>query len=86
MQVFKEYRLFALSFEDNTVRTKHTDYFPKVEIEAYNGCNFFNQLVKNEQNNKNNTKTNDNIRKIVKGQGDDSKTGLLIDFFYFKEN
>ena len=40
---------------------------------------FFNQPVKNSM------KTYDNIRKIATGQGDDYKTGWLLDYNYFKE-
>ena len=32
------------------------------------------------------TKTNDTIRKVSTGQGDDYKTGCLLDYSYFKEN
>ena len=78
-------RLFVLSFENNTHRTKHTGYFlPKVEIKDYNvmidGQNFFDQPVKN------NLRTYDNVQKIMIGQGDDYKTGCLLDYPYFKEN
>ena len=31
-------------------------------------------------------KTNENIRKITTGKGDDYTTGCLLDFSYFKEN
>ena len=31
-------------------------------------------------------KTNDTIRKVSTGQGDDYKTGCLLDYSYFKEN
>ena len=40
---------------------------------------FFNQPVKNS------IKTYYNIRKIATGQGDDYKTGWLLDYNYFKE-
>ena len=39
-----------------------------------NGRNFFDHIVKN------NLKTYDNIRKIATGQGDDHKTGCLLDY------
>ena len=39
---------------------------------------FFNQPVKS------NLRTNDNIRKIATGQGDDYTTGCLLDYLYFK--
>ena len=46
-------RIFVLSFEDDAVRTWHTEYvLPNVELKDYNfminGPNFFYQLVKNE--------------------------------------
>ena len=40
---------------------------------------FFNQPVKNS------IKTYYNIRKIATGQGDDYKTGWLLDYNYIKE-
>ena len=77
-------RPLVLWFADNTVRTRHTKYFlPKVEIKGYNfminGCNVFNQPVKNEM------RTYGNIRKIATGQGDHSSTGCLLDYAWFKE-
>ena len=36
----------------------------------------------NQQNS--NPKTNENIRKIATGQGDDYTTGCLLDYSYFK--
>ena len=44
------------------------------------GENFFHQPVKN------NLRTNDNIRKVMIGQGDYYTTGCLLDYTYFKEN
>ena len=44
------------------------------------GQNFFDQPVKN------NLRTYDNVQKIMIGQGDDYKTGCLLDYPYFKEN
>ena len=43
-----------------------------------NGENFFDQPIKN------NKVTYENIRKIATGQGDDSTTGCLLDYLYFK--
>ena len=55
-----------------------------MEIKDYNviigGSNFFDQPIKND------LKTNDNIRKIATGQGDDYTTGLLLDYPYFKKH
>ena len=42
-----------------------------------NGQNFFDQPLKN------NLRLNNNIGKIVSGQGDDYTTGCLLDFGYF---
>ena len=33
-----------------------------------------------------NLKTYENIRKVATGQGDDYRTGCLLDYSYFKEN
>ena len=44
------------------------------------GRNFFAQPEKN------NKVTYEDIRKIATGQGDDSTTGFLSDYSYFKEN
>ena len=43
------------------------------------GKNFFDQSINSM------TKTYENIRKITIGQGDDYKTGCLLDFTYFKK-
>ena len=43
------------------------------------GKNFFDQAIKN------NLKTYDDIRKIATGQGDDYRTGCLLDYPYFKK-
>ena len=45
--------MFMSSWEDNTVRKGHTEYFlPKLEIKDYNvvidGQNFFNHPVQND--------------------------------------
>ena len=42
------------------------------------GKNVFDQPAKN------NKVTYENIRKIATGQGDDSITGCLLDYIYFK--
>ena len=44
------------------------------------GKSFFDQPINSM------TKTYENIRKIVMVQGDDYKTGCLLDYTYFKEN
>ena len=55
----------------------------KVEIKDYNikiAKNAFDQPINND------IKTNENIRKIATGQGDDYTTGCMLDYPYFKEN
>ena len=78
-------RLFVLSFENGNDKTSHSTYYlPKGEIKDSNvmtdGRNFFDQAIHSI------TKTYQNIRKIVTGQGDDYTTGCLLDYTYFKEN
>ena len=77
-------RLFVLAFENDAQRTSHSGYYlPNVEIKDYNimtnGENFFDQPIKN------NKVTYKNIRKIATGQGDDYKTGCLLDYSYFTD-
>ena len=75
-------RLFVLAFENDDDRTSDDEYYlPTVEMKDYNimvnGESFFDQPIKN------NKVTYDNIRKIATGQGDDYKTGCLLDYPYF---
>ena len=84
-------RLFVLAF-DNTEngnnkveRDSLRKYFlPRVEITNYNvlidGRNFYDQPI-NDQ-----IKKYDEIRKIATGKGDDSTTGCLLDYQYFKDH
>ena len=77
-------RLFVLAFENDAQRTSHSGYYlPNVEIKDYNimtnGENFFDQPIKN------NKVTYKSIRKIATGQGDDYKTGCLLDYSYFTD-
>ena len=77
-------RFFVLAFENDTQRTSHSDYYlPNVEIKdcniMINGENFFDQPIKN------NKITNENIRKIATGQGDDYTAGCLLDYPYFMD-
>ena len=44
------------------------------------GKNFFDQPINSD------LKTYDNIRRIATGQGDDYRTGCLLNYSYFKEN
>ena len=63
--------------------SKRRYYIPNVEIKDYNvmidGKNFFDQPIKNDK------VTYENIRKNATGQGDDYKTGCLLDYIYFKK-
>ena len=56
---------------------------PTAEIKYYNvmidGRTFFDQPIKND------LKTQDDIRKIETGQGDDYTTGCLLDYPYFQK-
>ena len=75
-------RFFVLAFENDIQRLSHSNYYlPNVEIKNYNiminGGNFFDQPIKN------NKVTYENIRKIATGQGDDYRTGCLLDYPYF---
>ena len=77
-------RFFVLAFENETQRTSHSGhYLPNVKIKNYNivinGENVFDRPIKN------NKITNENIRKIATGQGDDYTTGFLLDYPYFKD-
>ena len=77
-------RLFVLAFENDTQRTSNKRYYiPSVEINHYNvmidGKAFFDQPINNM------IKTYENIRQITIGQGDDYKTGCLLDYTYFKK-
>ena len=78
-------RLFVLSFKDEDDRISHSTYYlPKVELKDYTvmieGRKFFDQPINNMN------KTNENIRKIATGKGDDYTTGCLLDYRYFKDN
>ena len=77
-------RLFVLAFANDDDRISDDEYYlPTVEIKDYNivinGENVFDQPIKN------NKITNDNIRKIATGQGDDYTTGGLLDYPYFAD-
>ena len=77
-------KFFVLSFKDENGRESYKKYYLQtVKIKDYdamiNGRNFFDQTIKND------LRTNDNIRKIARGQGDDCTTGYLLDYLYFKE-
>ena len=67
-------------FENENDRTAHRGYYlPKVEIKDYDfkidGKNCFDQPIHND------IETQENIRNIATGQGDDYTTGYLLDYF-----
>ena len=69
-------RLIVLSLENEDDRTSHSIYYlPKVEIKDYNvmidGINFFDQPINSD------LKTNENIKRIATGKGDDYTTSCL---------
>ena len=67
-------RLFVSAFENDTQKTSAKCYhLPNVEIKDYNVI-------------KNNKITNENIRKIATGQGDDYITGCLLYYPHFKDS
>ena len=77
-------RLFGLSYVNIRWRTSYKQFFlSTVEIKDYNIMtdrrNFFDQPVKND------LRTYDNIQKFLTGQGDDYKTGCLLDHPYFEK-
>lgn len=81
----KANRLFLLLFEEKTVRTRHTGYFPpNAEIKDYNimidNRTFFGHLVKNY------IRAYDNIWKTATGQRGDYRIGCLLHYRCFKEN
>ena len=72
-------RLFVLAFENDAQRTSNRRYYiPNVKIKDYNvmidGKNFFDQPIKNYK-----VKCKNN-RKIATGQGDDYRSGYLLDY------
>ena len=83
--------MFVLAFDhtnngDNKVeRDSHRKYFlPRVDIIKYNvlidGRNSYDQQINDK------IKKCDEIRKIATGKGDDSTTGCLLDYQYFKDH
>ena len=74
-----------MAFENDAQRTSNKRYYlPNVKIKDYNvmtdSKNFFDQPVKNDK------KTYKNNKKIASGHGDDSTTGCLLDYTYFKDH
>ena len=77
-------KVFVLSYKDDDDQESHKQYYlPTVEIKNYNvmidGRNFFDQPIKID------LKTYNNIKKLATGQGDDYKTGCLLEYPYFKK-
>ena len=79
--------LFFLAYDNANGITPdcHKRYFlPRIKIKNYNieidGKNFYGQPFNDS------IKQYDEVRKVSTGQGDDYKTGCLLDFAYFKSN
>ena len=82
--------MFVLAYRDRSGANRvtadsHRIYFlPRIKSENYNieidGRNFYNQPINDL------IKQYDEVRKVSTGQGDDYKTGCLLDFAYFKTN
>ena len=82
--------MFVLAYRDRSGANRvtadsHRIYFlPRIKSENYNieidGRNFYNQPINDL------IKQFDEVRKVSTGQGDDYKTGCLLDFAYFKTN
>ena len=83
-------RLFVLAYNntagnDQVCVDSYKKYFlPRIRINNYNieadGRNFYNQPINDS------VKQYDEVRKISAGQGDDYRTGCLLDFAYFEKN
>ena len=70
-------------FENNAHWTSYKQYFPPTVAKKdydviINGNFFFDQPVNNDG------QTYDNVRKIVRGQGDDHTTSCLLYYVYFQ--
>ena len=82
--------MFVLAYRDRSGANRvtadsHRIYFlPRIKSENYNieidGRNFYNQPINDL------IKQYGEVRKVSTGQGDDYKTGCLLDFAYFKTN
>ena len=81
-------RLFVLAYAygDNVTNENscRRDFLLRLKIKNYNieidGRNFYEQSINDS------IKKYNEIRKISTGQGDDYKTGCLLDFTYFEKN
>ena len=84
--------LFVLAYEGSsnrvTANSRSRYFLPRVEIKNHNieidGRNFYDQPIDNQETN-DLIKQYDELRKVSTGQGDDSVTGCLLDFAYFKK-
>ena len=81
-------RLFVFVYAQNTAVNSHQNYFlPRVEIKNYNleidGRNFYDQPINNRETNYL-IKQDNEIRKILTGQGDDYTTDCLLDLLILK--
>ena len=75
-------KLFVLTFEDDAQRPSNKRYYlPNVEMKDYNVMIHGKKL---NQPVKANKVTNENIRKIATGQGNDYTTSSLLDYIYSK--
>ena len=80
-------KLFVLAYNGGANRAaadSHRRYFlPRMKIENYNieidGRNFYDEPINDL------FKQDDEVRKVLIGQGDDYTTGWLLDFAYFEK-
>ena len=71
--------------ETSTDRTVYIEYFLlKVEAKDYNVMIDSKNLKKVVKSVKSDMRSNENIRKIVPGKGNDYTTGCLLGYPYFK--
>lgn len=71
--------------ETSTDRTVYIEYFLlKVEAKDYNVMIDSKNLKKVVKSVKSDIRSNENIRKIVPGKGNDYATGCLLGYPYFK--
>ena len=76
-------RIFILSFENEALRRSYKRYdLPAAEIKYYV---MIDRKILFDQPARSGLKTDDNIRKISKRQGDDYTTGCFLDYNYFKK-
>ena len=83
-------RLFVLAYNNTTgnnqvsIDSFKKSFLPRVKIENYNmeidGRNFYDQSINDS------IKQYIKVRKVSAGQGDDYKTGCLLNFAYFEKN